>query len=118
MSTDKKIPGLAVVGEWYIADNWYGRRYRVLLTETAEQGFKTKTAANKFAARLKRYAVSRQWDEKAKVFTQCDEHDSFKSFIYHSFGPSLSYEHTNITVAELEKFIADDNKKKQDDKRW
>jgi len=91
---------------FYISDNWYGERYRVLLSKENGIGFLTKTEAKKFTSKLKKYTKTiYNYIPFTPVNVEVGERETFKSYTYCSNGPSLSYKHFNITIKDLEEKI-------------
>jgi len=98
---------IVLVCQVYIDDNWYGDRHRVILFAEDGVGFKNKTEAKKFTVRLRKYTQKKFSRDSRNVFpitndnVFCGELDTFVEYTYVSSGPSLSYTHYNISVAEL-----------------
>jgi len=90
---------LVLVGTICIENGWYGDRHRIILSESEGIGFNRKGDAKKYATKLKKY-VLRKWGIPGASI-DCDERESFVSYTYISSGPSLSYNHHDITVEEL-----------------
>ncbi len=93
---------LVLVAAWFVDDNWYGKRYRAMLGP-----FQTKTEANKFKAKLKKFVLRKYKRKVANDDMTVGERDTFKDYIYNSFGPSLSYKHFPITVEDIDKMMAE-----------
>ena len=99
-----KYKHLILTGTVYVANGWYGDRYRYMLSVSDGEGFKTKAEAKKFAARLKRYIVNNRIADKTKskdIHIDCNEHESYKDYTHVSAGPSLSYTHIEMTTDDL-----------------
>jgi len=98
-----KYQNLVLVATVYVADGWYGKRYRYILSGDGE-GFQTKSEARKFATRLKRLVVKNRYVDKIKskdILISCDELDTFIEYTHVSNGPSLSYDHRHKTIEDL-----------------
>ena len=53
-----KSKEILLVAQWYVKDNWYGKRYRVLLTVDEDTKFPTSKAAKVYGTRLKNYVFN------------------------------------------------------------
>lgn len=99
-------PGLLLVVQWYVADDWYGKRYRVILSIDDEQDFRTKTDAKKYTSLIKKYVRNLysfpNKKEKITVMVKSREEDDLRDYVYCGNGPSLSYTHYNISIKDLE----------------
>ena len=96
---------LAVVATWYVADGWYGKRYRAILTPSKETTFSTKTEANKYRSAFRKFvnsSVAKRHEVKLKAsHMSVVPVDSLKDYKYVSLGPSLSYTHLNYTTDQI-----------------
>jgi len=84
----------------FVPDNWYGNRYRYIVT-----GFTTKGAANKYKTRLKQLMKAMRYDMKGVSIT-ADAPEKYVEYTYCGAGPSLYYKTRTMTsdemIAELE----------------
>ena len=99
---DKQI---VLVSQWCVADDWYGRRVRVILTPTKDTFFGTKTESKKHIPKLRRYCRSISHDlldKKAKMSFFSNESSKFVAHTYCGSGPSLYYETINVTLEDIE----------------
>lgn len=92
---------LVLTFDWYVADDWYGKNYRILLSEKPDVGFKTKFEAGKQKTALKNY-IAKQHKLKVKTKSMViGERDTFKDYEYCANGPSQDWTHFNISLKDL-----------------
>ena len=98
-----KYNHLVLVATICIDDDWYGDRYRYMLSAADGIGFKTKSEARKFVSKLKKYVVDNASDSiKSKdISITINEHESYVDYTHTSRGPSLYYNHIELTTADL-----------------
>jgi len=99
---------LTVSIEWYVPDNWYGSRYRVVLVPDETLSFANISDAKKYAAKLSKWVNNKYIKNNGlkPVKTADVEIKSYRdlpTYIYMSMGPSYSCRNINITISELEK---------------
>ena len=103
---DKQIDGIVLCVYICIEDGWYGDRHRIILTDN-DEGFRTKTEAKKYTAKLKKYANMWVKQNKNIVYTvkkddiAVTEHNELQSYVYCGSGPSLFYKHHYINIQQL-----------------
>jgi hypothetical protein len=91
---------LVIALETYTDDGWYGRRARYIYSGPEGKGFRTKTEANKYKGKLKKFVKGRlTLKTEINVEVKVGELGYFPTYIYSSFGPSYSC--TNIEVKNL-----------------
>jgi hypothetical protein len=98
--------------EWYVSDDWYGERYRVvLLKEDSNIDFETLGEAKKYRSKLAKYingkykiilGKERPTVKKMKIGNYGD----FPTYKYLGAGPSYSCKNIHVTVEQLEKLIS------------
>jgi hypothetical protein len=106
--------------EWYIPDNWYGTRKRLVLSLDGENGFKNASEANRYRSLFIKYINSRfkkppvkrndgkEHREKFKgEQTEVGHFGSFATYIYCGAGPSYSCDNILITVSTLQEWLAE-----------
>ena len=99
--------------EWYIPDNWYGTRRRVVLSLDGSTGFKNVSEANSHRSLFVKYinATYSKPREGGKVEkfkgseTKAGALDSFPTYIYCGAGPSYSCTNISITVDTLQEWF-------------
>lgn len=105
--------------EWYIPDNWYGTRKRLVLSLDEENGFKNASEANRQRSLFIKYINSRFKKPPVKRGDGREHHEKFKgeqtkvghlgnfaTYIYCGAGPSYSCDNILITVATLQEWLA------------
>jgi len=101
----KVTKDIVVVAGYCINDNWYGDRYRHILSETKGVGFTSMTAAKRFSARLKKVIAKKlhlmNKPLSGELYIEVGERKSFVDYTYHSFGPAESYKHIDLDVEGL-----------------
>jgi len=90
--------------EFYVADDWYGERYRFIFEGEDGKGFKTKGEAGKYSSMLKKWCKARdsrytQGNVDAKPF------EDFPTYKYMGAGPSYSCKNIEVPVEEFLSFI-------------
>ena len=118
---------IVVVAGYCVDNNWYGDRYRHILSETAGVGFTSMTAAKRFSARLKkvigdRLPKTRPLSDKpylsGDLYIEIGERETFVDYMYVSAGPSLSYKHIDLDVEELLVRVEKMKQEKIERERW
>ena len=98
-NTETKV--LAIT--WYIPDNWYGTRNRVILVTGENTGFETAKEAKAFNSQLRQYVKQKYGISQKPVFATISE---CPTYIYCGAGPSYSCTNIFVTPADLEAFKA------------
>ena len=91
-----------VVG-WCVEDGWYGKRYRAILSPSVGECFATAKEANKHKAAFRKHVNSISPQKIRATDITVADNSKLLEFEYNSFGPSMSYTHHNIIVAQLTK---------------
>lgn len=104
--------------EWYIPDDWYGTRKRVVISLDEENGFKNASEANKHRSLFIKFlndkftkpSIKRNdgklHKEKFKGSdTKVGKHGEFPTYIYCGAGPSYSCDNIYYTLAQLEEWL-------------
>lgn len=93
--------------EYHVADDWYGRNYRVVLTLDNIVGFNTVAEAKKYRGAFVKYFNKNQGKTnkiKMKVAdVEIGELGTFLTYKYNSFGPSYSCTNLYRTINDIEK---------------
>jgi len=99
---------LVLVYQWCKNDNWYGQRYRAILSSSENVGFQTRTEINKLRTRFKNFIKKRFQDRIWELPTGITnkslllgERKEFVDYIHYSNGPSLYYKHMNFNLEDL-----------------
>jgi hypothetical protein len=91
---------LIIALETYTDDGWYGCRSRYIYSGPEGKGFRTKTEANKYKGKLKKFVKGRLTSKtEINGEVKVGELGDFPTYIYSSFGPSYSC--NNIEVKNL-----------------
>ena len=99
---------LTVSIEWYVPDDWYGSRYRVVLVPDETLSFADVSDAKKYAAKLSKWVNNKYIKNNGlKPVKTADAvikpYGELPTYIYMSMGPSYSCRNINITISDLEK---------------
>jgi len=102
----EKQSGIVLFSFVYIDDGWYGDRHRVILSNENGEGFRTKTEAKKFTARLKNYTQKRfghriKYPKVTNNDISIADNSTLETYVYCGSGPSLSHTHHFITTNDL-----------------
>jgi len=99
---------LVLVYQWYSENDWYGDRYRAILSISENVGFQSRTEINKFRTKFKKFIIERyknkKWNLPLKIINKnliIGERKEFVKYIHCSNGPSLYYNHRNINIEDL-----------------
>ena len=90
-----------LVVDWYIKDTWYGQNYRCILSVDSNTGFNSSKEVKYYQSMFLHYVKVKHNQKRTGKQLQFDKMSKFEGYIYRSFGPSTSYTHYHITVAEL-----------------
>jgi hypothetical protein len=102
MSKETLTPETKVLAiTWYIPDNWYGTRKRVILSADETTGFATAKEAKAFNSQLRTYVKQKYGISQKPEFKTVSE---CPDYIYCGAGPSYSCTNIFITPADLEAF--------------
>lgn len=96
---DMENKDIVLVGDVYVEDGWYGKRYRIVLRPTVDGYFKNKTECKKYEAKVKKYVKNRF--ETTVELLYIGEHNKLVDYRYISLGPSIYYHRTELTIESL-----------------
>jgi hypothetical protein len=91
----------ALVASWYVEDNWYGKRYRAILTVSDDQGFITVGSAKKHSKAFKQLIKSNHNLSVTNKDITVNVKDELLTYEYISSGPSISYTHYDYNISDL-----------------
>lgn len=99
---NKKISkNLVLVYSWCVNDNWYGQRFRIILFKEKGKGFLTKTEIHKHKTPFKNF-INKKYEFKIKIKDlEIGDIKEFPDYTYCACGPSLSYNHREMTIQEM-----------------
>lgn len=90
--------------EWYVADNWYGNNYRMVLNKSENEEFKNAKEAKPYRALLAKYINEKRNQKVTAARAKFGKLSNFKTYQYCSMGPSYSCTNSYVTVAQLEEW--------------
>jgi hypothetical protein len=108
LKEDKNIDGLVLSFGWYVADDSYGKNYRLVLSKTETEGFKNKNEiypyVSKFVKYLKTNYNTHYYKIKKPIIAknlQVGNMSEYPNYTYVSLGPSRSEDQFFITINDL-----------------
>ncbi len=106
-STIKAKENLVLVCDYYVADNWYGQRYRLIVKPTESTYFSSSKEALSFKNELK--AFSKQ--EKVSIYVANEK--ELVQYIYCGVGPSIYYNTSSYSIQDIESELSSEFKAKR-----
>ena len=93
--------------EYHVADNWYGKNYRVVLSPDGIVGFSTIAEAKKYRGAFVKYFNKNQGKTNKIKMKAADVNigklENFLTYKYYGAGPSYSCTNLYRTINDIEK---------------
>jgi hypothetical protein len=97
---------LFLVATIYVADDWYGQHYRYFVANEDGKPFSTRTEANKYAGKLKKFIKKRMnLKSTSGIDISVGLKDSYEQYRYCGAGPSLYYTHIDVNLDYIKLYL-------------
>jgi len=100
---------------FYFKDGWYGTRKRYIYAGS-ENGFETKKDAKAYVSMLKKFLKNKCFIKETGQI-EIEEEEKMETYRYCGAGPSWSCSNVKVNVEDFHKFIENENKRLEENKR-